>query len=170
MAKKNINLVQVAFHACMATFIAAGVIPAFADISEDLGCSLQRASYMTSMQICVLGFAPLFWNPISNRYGRRPVWLISTLCSAVCNIGCAVSHSYATMALCRCLVAFFISPASALGSGVVVETFFKKERAQKVGIWTLFVTLGPCGGPFFMGFVAYHVGYRWIYYIFAIVS
>lgn len=154
----------------MATFCSAGIIPAFEEISIDLGCSLQSASYLTSMTIAILGFAPLFWKPISNRYGRRPVWLISTFCSAVCNIGCAVSPSYATMALCRCLVAFFICPASAIGSGVVVETFFKKERAQKMGIWTLMVTLGPPAGPFFMGFVAYHVGYRWIYYVFAIVS
>ncbi|QDS68783.1 hypothetical protein FKW77_005684 [Venturia effusa] len=168
--KKTTNLMLVAFNACMATFIAAGIIPAFEDISLDLGCSLQRASYLTSMQIAILGFAPLFWKPISNRYGRRPVWLISTLCSAVCNVGCAVSPSYATMALCRCLVAFFICPASAIGSGVVVETCFKKERAQKMGIWTLMVTLGPPAGPFFMGFVAYHVGYRWIYYVFAIIN
>jgi predicted MFS family arabinose efflux permease len=167
--KKNINLVLVAFHACMTTFTAAGIIPSFEYISQDLGVSLQRASYLTSMQIAVLGGAPLFWKPVSNRYGRRPVWLISTILSGVCNIGCAVSHSYGAMAACRCLVAFFISPAIAIGSGVVVETFFKKQRAQKMGIWTLMVTLGPPAGPFFMGFVAYHVGYRWIYWIFAIV-
>lgn len=32
------------------------------------------------------------------------------------------------------------------------------------------VTLGPPTGPFLMGFVAYHLGYRWIYWIYAIVS
>ncbi|OCK78496.1 MFS general substrate transporter [Lepidopterella palustris CBS 459.81] len=168
--KKNINLVLVAFHACMTTFFAAGIIPAFEDIAMDLDCSLQRASYLVSCQIAVLGWAPLFWKPISNRYGRRPVWLISTILAGVCNIGCAESHSYGAMAACRCLVAFFISPAIAIGSGVVVETFFKKDRGQKMGIWTLMVTLGPPGGPFFMGFVAYHVGYRWIYWIFAIIN
>ncbi|KAF2141050.1 uncharacterized protein K452DRAFT_351714 [Aplosporella prunicola CBS 121167] len=168
--KKNINLTLVAFHACMTTFIAAGIIPAYEDIAEDMGCSIQRASYLTSMQIAVLGYAPLFWKPISYKYGRRPMWLLSTLLSAVCNIGCAVSPNYASMAACRCLVSFFISPAMAIGSGVVVETFFRKDRGQKMGIWTLMVTLGPPAGPFFMGFVAYHIGYRWIYWIFVIVN
>ncbi|KAK0638252.1 putative transporter [Lasiodiplodia hormozganensis] len=168
--KKNANLVLVAFHAMMTTFIAAGIIPAFEDISVDLGCSLQRASYLTSMQIAVLGYSPLFWKPISYRYGRRPVWLISTLGAGVCNIGCAVSHSYAAMSVCRCLVSFFISPAIAIGSGVVVETFFKKDRGRHMGIWTLMVTLGPPTGPFIMGFVAYHVGYRWIFWIYAIIN
>lgn len=32
------------------------------------------------------------------------------------------------------------------------------------------VTLGPPVGPFIMGFVAYHVGWRWIYWINAIIN
>lgn len=124
------------------TFTAAGIIPAFEQFSVDLGISLTRASYLTSIQILVLGIAPLFWKPISNRFGRRPVWLISTLGSMVCNIGCAESHSYASQIVTRVLVAFMISPAMAISSAVVTETFFAKERGQKLGIWTLMVTLG----------------------------
>jgi MFS family permease len=74
------------------------------------------------------------------------------------------------MAVCRAIVAFFISPAAAIGSAVVTETFFKKERARYMGIWTLMVTLGVPIAPFIFGFVAYHVGYRWIYWILAMVS
>jgi MFS family permease len=126
----------------MTTFIAAGVIPAFEQFSIDLGVSLTRASYLTSVQIMVLGASPLFWKPISNRFGRRPIWLISTFCSMICNIGCAESHTYAAQIVTRVLVSFFISPAIAISSAVVTETFFAKERGQKMGIWTLMVTLG----------------------------
>lgn len=96
--------------------------------------------------------------------------MISLICSLVGNIGCANAHSYATMCLCRAIVGFFICPAAAIGSGVVVETFFKDERARYMGIWTVFVTLGVPIAPFIFGFVALRVGYRWIYYILAIAS
>ncbi|KAI9708830.1 MAG: hypothetical protein M1820_003785 [Bogoriella megaspora] len=168
--KKISNLTLVAFHACMTTFIAAGIIPAFGAIAEELGCSVQRASYLTSLQIAVLGWAPLFWKPVANRYGRRPVWLISTIGSMLFNIGCAKSNTYGSLATCRAFSAFFISPPIAIGSGVVTETFFKKDRGKYMGIWTLLVTLGPPSGPFFMGFVAYHVGYVWIFWINAIIN
>ncbi|KAF2270158.1 MFS general substrate transporter [Lojkania enalia] len=168
--KKNSNLVLVAFHACMATFIAAGIIPAYEAIAEELGVSLQRASYLTSLQIAIIGGAPLFWRPLSTRYGRRPIFLISLIGSLAFNIGCAKTTTYASMAVCRALCAFFICPASAVGSVVVVETFFKKERARYMGIWTVMLTLGVPLGPFIMGFVAYHAGWRWIYWIFAIVN
>ncbi|KUJ09542.1 MFS transporter [Mollisia scopiformis] len=169
--KKNTNLLLVSFHAMITTFTAAAVIPAFETFSIDFGISITRASYLTSIQILILGFAPLFWKPISNRFGRRPIWLISTLCSMVCNIGCAESHSYASQVVTRLLVAFFISPAIAISSAVVTETFFARERGQKMGIWTLMVTLGPPMGPFLMGFVAFHTnGYEWIYWTLAITN
>ncbi|KAL4913292.1 major facilitator superfamily domain-containing protein [Aspergillus aurantiobrunneus] len=167
--KKIANLVLVAFHACMSTFTAS-IIPAYEEISTDLGVSMQRASYLTSLQIAVLGGAPLFWKPLSNRYGRRPIFLLSTILSSVCNVGCAKSPDYASMAACRALTAFFISPAAAIGSAVVTETFFKKERGRYMGIWTLMVTLGVPVGPLIFGFVANRAGYRWIFWVLAVIN
>lgn len=123
-----------AFHALMGTFAAAGIIPAYKmyelprshtiyacaliltgySISEEYGVTVQKASYLTSLQIAILGGAPLFWKPLSNRYGRRPIFLISLICSLVCNVGCAKSTDYASTAACRALQAFFISPASGM--------------------------------------------------------
>lgn len=167
--QKIINLLLVAFHAMMATFTAASIQAAFIPIAADLGVSLTRASYLTSLQIAILGGAPLFWRPLCNRYGRRPIFLISLICSLVGNVGCAKSPSYATMAVCRAITAFFISPAGAIGPAVVVESFFKKDRARYMGIWTLMVTLGVPVSAFIFGFVANDIGYRWIYWILAVV-
>lgn len=170
MCQKISNLVLVAFHALMSTFIAAAIIPAYENIAEDLGVDIQHASYLTSLQIAVIGGAPLFWRPLSTRYGRRPIFILSLVGSLVFNIACAKTNTYAAMATCRAFTAFFICPASAIGSAVVVETFFKNERAKYMGIWTVMITLGVPLAPFIFGFVAYNVGYRWIYWILAMVS
>ncbi|KAL6705131.1 hypothetical protein ACN47E_007236 [Coniothyrium glycines] len=168
--KKVMNLVFVAFHACMCAFAASAIIPAYEDIAKDLGISLQKTSYLTSLQIAILGGAPLFWRPLSTRYGRRPIFIISLIGSLIFNIGCAKSTSYAVMAACRAFQAFFISPPNAIGSAVVVETFFKKERAKYMGVWTVMITIGIPLAPLLMGFVTYRVGYRWIYWILAITN
>lgn len=168
--KKTMNLVFVAFHAMMGAFTAAAIIPAYEDISVDLGVSLNRTSYLTSLQIAILGVAPLFWRPLSARFGRRPIFLISLIGSLVFNVGCAKSNTYAAVATCRAFGAFFISPPSAIGSAVVVETFFKKERARYMGVWTLLITMGIPLAPFLFGFVTYHAGFRWIYWILAIIN
>jgi MFS family permease len=170
MYKKILNLAFVAFHACMCAFPASAIIPAYEVISEDLGVSLQRASYLTSLQIAILGGAPLFWRPLSTRYGRRPIFIISLIGSLAFNIGCAKSKTYGTMAACRALQSFFISPPNAIGSAVVVETFFKRERARYMGVWTLMVTIGIPLAPLIFGFVTTYAGYRWIYWILAIIN
>jgi len=168
--KKVLNLAVVAFHACMCAFPASAIIPAYEIISEDLGMSLQRASYLTSLQIAILGGAPLFWRPLSTRYGRRQIFIISLIGSLAFNIGCAKSQTYGTMAVCRALQSFFISPPNAIGSAVVVEAFFKRERARYMGVWTVMVTTGIPLAPLIFGFVTAYAGYRWIYWILAIIN
>ncbi|KAF9892081.1 hypothetical protein FE257_002487 [Aspergillus nanangensis] len=154
----------------MGTFTAASIICAYEEISKDVAVSLQRASYLTSLQIAILGGSPLLWKPLSHRFGRRPIFLLSLMGSLVCNIGCAKSPDYASTAACRALVSFFLCPAMAIGSAVVTEMFFTRERARYMGIWTVMTTLGVPIGPFIFGFVAQRVEYRWIYWILAITN
>ncbi|KAJ5160758.1 uncharacterized protein N7482_007762 [Penicillium canariense] len=168
--RKTVNLTLVVFHAMIGLFTAASIQSAFVDIAEDLHVSIQRTSYLVSLFIAILGGAPLFWRPLSNRFGRRPIFLISLIGALIGNVGCGVSHSYGTMGLCRAITAFFISPAAALGSAVVAETFFKKDRARCMGYWTLMVTIGVPIAPFLFGFMVMRTGYRWIYWVLAITN
>lgn len=108
--QKLCNLILVAFHAGISTATGASIIPAYKDITTDLNISMQQASYLTSLQIAIIGGAPFLWRPLSNRLGRRPIFLLSVLLSLVCNVGCAKSYTYASMAACSALQAFFISP------------------------------------------------------------
>lgn len=169
-SKKWLNLAFVAFHGFMSTFTAGAIQSAFENIARDLHVSLQQASYLVSLVIAIIGVAPFFWMPLADRFGRRPILLWSLIISLVANVGCAKSPSYATMAICRAIVAIGASPAAAIGAGMVQEVFFKHQRGRYMGIWTVFVTLGVPIGPLIFGFVAFRAGYRWIYWVLAIVS
>jgi len=123
----------------MAGFSASSIIPAFGILSERLGVTLQDVSYLVSVQIIFFGISPFFWKPVSKSFGRRPVFLLSLAASAITNVICAVlsTRTYGGLIALRCINSFFISPATALGSGVVAETFFKHERGKYMGVWTL---------------------------------
>ncbi|KAF9892277.1 hypothetical protein FE257_002054 [Aspergillus nanangensis] len=168
--KKNAQILMVAFHSMAATFMAAGIIPAYEAMAKDYGVTLPEASYLTSVQILLLGLVPFFWKPITSIYGRYPVFLLSVLGSTVCNIGGACCTSYAAQMATRILAAVFISPPIGIGSGVITDLCEPEQRARKLGWWTLMLTLGTPGGPFIMGFVSKHLGYEWIYWLFAIMN
>jgi MFS family permease len=130
--QKNVNLIVIASLSFMTTFMAAGISPAFVLLAADLNVTVSAATYLTSSAILAHGVAPLFWRPLSNHYGRRPVWLVSTLGSCVFNIACAKSHTYAAQQVFRILTTLFISSSVGIGSVVVTETFFSQQRATKM--------------------------------------
>ncbi|PYH96646.1 MFS general substrate transporter [Aspergillus ellipticus CBS 707.79] len=168
--KKNSQILMVAFHSMAATFMAAGIIPAYDKMAEDFGVTVTEASYLTSVQILLLGVFPLFWKPITSIYGRYHIFIFSVLGSMACNIGGARCTTYGTQMVTRVLTAVLISPPIGIGSGVITELCEPEKRAQKLGWWTLMLTLGIPGGPFIMGFVTQHIGVQWIYWIFAIIN
>lgn len=194
--KKNAQILMVAFHSMVSTFVAAGITPAYETFAKEYNITMQEASYLTSIQVsaapsfCVsspgpygtawltlvfhqillLGLCPFFWKPISSVYGRYHVCLISVLGGFACNIGGARCTSYGSQMATRVLTAFLLSPPIGIGSGIVTELCEPGERAQKLGWWTLMTTVGTPAGPFFMGFVTKHIGVEWIFWIFAIIN
>lgn len=49
--KKNAQILMVAFHSMMGTFMAAGIIPAYEAFAEEYGVTVPAASYLTSFQV-----------------------------------------------------------------------------------------------------------------------
>lgn len=137
---------------------ASSIIPCFVDFSKDLHISITQASYLTSTQvrvcvcvcaccglvlleiamlkqktqILIFGLAPLAWRPVSARFGRRGVWLISTFVTALSNIGGAKCTTYGTMMVSRIISSFFVSPPLGLGAAFISEIYHPEGRGQKI--------------------------------------
>ncbi|KAJ5675498.1 hypothetical protein N7462_008395 [Penicillium macrosclerotiorum] len=149
--KKNATILMVSFHSMISVFMAAGIVPAISSLAKSYGVPLADASYLVSIQIVLLGIAPIFWIVITERYGRHYVLIFSVLASMVCNIGGVRCETYAGQMVTRVLTAVFISPPIGIGSGVVAELSTPDEYARKVGWWVLMTILGTPAGPFIMG-------------------
>ncbi|KAK5678010.1 hypothetical protein LTS12_029431, partial [Elasticomyces elasticus] len=168
--KKNAQIIMVAFHSMVSTFMAAGIVPAYDTMAETYGVTVTQASYLTSIQILVLGIFPFVWRPLASTYGRYHISLLSVGGSMIVNIGAAWCTSYGSQMATRIIVAILICPPIGIGSGIVTELCEFEERAQKLGWWTLMTTIGTPAGPFIMGFVTKHIGMEWIFWIFAIMN
>ncbi|KAL4245865.1 hypothetical protein ABKN59_008794 [Abortiporus biennis] len=165
--RKNILLCIVAIHAMQGPFAAALVIPAFMDFAQEFNISLNQASYLVSVQILFLGVFPILWAPLSDRIGRRPVYLISCLVSAGCALAGAFCHSYGTLMTTRIFQAIFISPPQSIGACTVSDTFFSYQKGRKMGVWVLLVTCGPVLAPLIVGYLVQIKGWRTEFYLLA---
>lgn len=168
--KKVSVLLLHTFHCMIATFSMTALIPAYSQLAEEFGMTEHDCTYLTLIQVIILGVAPLIWGPLATVYGRRPVFLVSLILSLIGNVACGVSPNYGAIMFFRAFVAFFLSPANALSSAVVTDMFLRTERARGVGICTLMLSLGVPFGPFVFGFVTPRAGFRWIFWVLAIVN
>lgn len=93
-----------------------------------MGVSVTVASYSTTIAIVFAGVAPLIYAPISNFYGRRPVYLISTAIGIAANAGCAASQSWGPLLVARACVGIGTSVGMGVGASVVSDMYFMHQR------------------------------------------
>lgn len=83
------------------------------------------------------------------------------------NIAGGFCTSYGEQMATRILYCIFCCPPLGFGSAVVTELFFAHERAQKMGWWTLMITIGIPAGALIFGYVVEYTDIHWLFWILA---
>jgi multidrug resistance protein len=125
-----------------------------------------------AVTLYVLGIAigPMFTSPLSEVYGRLPVYHLANLVFTAFLIGNATSHTIAQFMVFR-----FISGAAggtpmALGGGTIADVTIPEQRALAMALFSLGQLAGPVLGPVIGGFVAARKGWRWTFWLLVILS
>jgi len=124
------------------------------------------------VSIYVLGFAigPLIIAPLSEINGRRLVYLISNFFFLLFTIGCALSSNLGMLFAFRFLAGCAGSTPVTLGGASIGDMFPKESRGAAMAVWGMGPILGPVLGPVIGGFLAQGKGWRWTFWLQAIVS
>lgn len=112
---------------------------------------------MTAFSLMQFLFNP-FWGGLSDKYGRRPILLISLLGASFSYLIFAFSQSYTQLLIARALAGFFganISTAMAY----VADITESKDRSKSMGLIGAALGLGFIFGPAIGGFLS-QVGFK----------
>ena len=116
------------------------------------------------------GLSPSFFGPLSDAFGRRPVYLASFTLYCAANIGLALQDSYAALLVLRCLQSSGSSVSVALALGTVADISGPEERGKYLGIVIGFTMMAPALGPVIGGLLAKFLGWRAIFWFLVIAS
>ncbi|KAF2730876.1 MFS general substrate transporter [Polyplosphaeria fusca] len=158
-------VLQVSWLAFLGPMSAAVANPAFVVIGRAFDITVVEASYSLTVFICFAGIGPLLLVPLGNRYGRRPIYLASTLIAAVTNIAAGYCTTWSGLLATRAFNGIFGGTPSAIGAATICDLYFMHERGFYMGIFTLFLTNGPHVAPLMGGFIAQYLGWAWCYRI-----
>ncbi|KAI0761044.1 MFS general substrate transporter [Trametes elegans] len=133
---------------------------AIAQIQEQLHASSGEISLSLSLFIGIQGTGPLVWSVFSESWGRKTVYLASTLLCTLGSIVAALAKSIGVLIGMRCIQAFGASAVGALGAATLADIYEPTERGTMVGIYYSAPLLGPALGPILGGVLTQAFNWR----------
>ncbi|KPI41281.1 putative MFS-type transporter [Cyphellophora attinorum] len=132
------------------------------DMSRDTGLTLTQLNLGTAFIFLLAGWGNLIWQPLALAYGRRPVYLLSTLGVVAVSEWTAHINNFGQWAAARILFGFFVAPVEVLPEISIPDIFFAHERGSYIGGYSMTLAGSNFIAPFIAGFMNDSIGWRWV--------
>ncbi|KAF3388089.1 hypothetical protein DPV78_012028 [Talaromyces pinophilus] len=106
--------------------------------------------------------------PLSERYGRMPVFHAGNVFFILCSVAAALSTNMSMLVVFRFLNGVAVTSIT-LGPSMVGDVFQKEQRGTAMSITIAVPLMGPYIAPIVGGYVADALGWRWIIWLLAII-
>jgi multidrug resistance protein len=117
-----------------------------------------------------LALGSLLLAPLSEMYGRRPVYLVAVAVFTILIIPCALANNLAQILVMRFFGAIAGAAMISNAPGTVSDISNDDYRALAFSIWSIGPMNGPVVGPLVGGFVFQALGWRWTNWVVMIGS
>jgi MFS transporter, DHA1 family, multidrug resistance protein len=141
-------------------------LPSLPAIARTFGVGEAEANLVISGYLAMTAAIQIVIGPISDRFGRRPVLLVSILIFTLVTIGAALARDFTTFIVCRMLQAS-IATAFALSRAVVRDMVPPDRAASMIGYVTMGMSVVPMIGPAIGGWLDDAYGWRASFWLLA---
>ncbi|GJN83949.1 hypothetical protein PLIIFM63780_007500 [Purpureocillium lilacinum] len=144
------------------TSVATSIMsPARVQLMNEFNVSSTTALVPLAMYVFALGFGPVMGGPLSETFGRRPIYLYGMPLGALFTLGAGFTHNFGALCFLRFMAGFCWAPLLAVPSATISETFAPKTRGPVSAIFILTPFLGPGLGPVIGSFLVSRKDWRW---------
>ncbi|KAF2099723.1 MFS general substrate transporter [Rhizodiscina lignyota] len=128
------------------------------------------SGFVVSVYVLGFAFGPLVIAPMSEMWGRLPLYHSCQILFLLFTLGCALSKSMGTLIGLRFLAGSVGASPLTLGGGTIADLIPREKRGMAMAMWVLGPTLGPTIGPVAGGFISGYLGWRWNFWILTMLS
>ncbi|KAI9267028.1 major facilitator superfamily domain-containing protein [Helicostylum pulchrum] len=146
------------------------LVPASHDIMLYFNTDLTTINATFAIFLLMNGVAPLFWAPLSERVGRKWIYIIAMILYTVCTIICGISKNIGMFFAFRIIQGCFACVGQAVGSGTISDLCQASERGKMMSYYIFSLILGPPVAAIVGGYIDQYLGWQWIFYIMAIMG
>ncbi len=134
-------------------------------IGADLGASLEQLQWVVNGYMLALASLVLVGGALSDRLGRRRVYLIGMGWFLVGSVACAVAQSAGQLVAMRVLQGVGAALLTPGALAIIQSSFAPQERPGAIGTWAGMSGIAAAVGPFVGGWLVDHGDWRWIFAI-----
>ncbi|CAK7221338.1 hypothetical protein SEUCBS140593_004537 [Sporothrix eucalyptigena] len=123
--------------------------------------SFSNLTHLIAVNSFMLGASAVWWVPLSNTFGRRPIILINLLVMCLGSVWCGKAKSYNSLLAARIIQGCGGGAADAINSAVIGEIFFVHQRGRAMAVYTVCLVIGAPLGGLVGGYITASLGWRW---------
>jgi len=131
----------------------------------DLGASQDTINWVLTSYIVAAAIMTPVTGWLSDRVGRRELFLISIVGFTVSSMLCGVAWSLETMVGFRILQGLFGAAIVPLSQTFLLDINPKENHGQAMAIWGAGIMVGPIIGPTLGGWLTEAADWRWVFFI-----
>ncbi|KAG9776909.1 MFS general substrate transporter, partial [Aureobasidium melanogenum] len=164
-ARKWFYVAVVAVGSLLVTCTSSLYTLTYDQIMARFGCSLEICNLGLSLYLIGLSLGPLLFSPLSEFYGRRPIYITSIFFFLIWLIPCAAAQNIQTLLVGRFLNGLSGSAFLSVAAGTVVDMFIPAQLLIPMTVFTGAPFVGPALGPIMGGLINSFTDWRWCFYV-----
>ena len=147
------------------SFTSSVFAPAFPDLLRKFHATGPDLSFVLSTYILGYAIGPLLISPLSEVFGRAPLYHSCNTLFTTCTVLCGRTNSLRLLAAARFLAGVGGSGVFALAPSSIADMFRKEKRGAIMALVVLGYNLGPSVSPTAVSYMDTTWGWRWAFYI-----
>lgn len=135
-------------------------LPALPGLTQIFATDVARVQLTLSVFLAGFAVAQLFYGPLSDRYGRRPVMLVGLGVYLLSSVACMLAPSIDTLIAARFFQALGACAGPVLGRAIVRDVYGPLQAARVLAYISGAMAIAPMIGPFIGGWLTVWFGWR----------
>jgi DHA1 family bicyclomycin/chloramphenicol resistance-like MFS transporter len=136
------------------------LVPSLPAMGRDLGASTATVQLTVTLYLIAIGAGQLFYGPLSDRFGRRPLLMGGLALYAVSSLAAAVAPDIVGVVAARMLQAAGACAGVVLARAVIRDAWPRDEAASVLGYVTMGMTVAPMLAPIVGSLLEIRFGWR----------